>query len=94
MSTPGASASANTSENTAMASPSTPEANMLPDVDDKVRRTFYPTYDIVAYMPRTLPLPTRLQLILLYQALSQIVALLVPRRGKTLKKISGGAVLA
>jgi hypothetical protein len=32
----GASASANASENTAVPSPSTPEANMIPDLDEKV----------------------------------------------------------
>jgi hypothetical protein len=36
-STSGASSSANASESTAVVSPSTPEANMLPDLDDKVR---------------------------------------------------------
>jgi len=35
MSTSGASSSANTSDHTAVESPSTPEANMLPDVEDK-----------------------------------------------------------
>lgn len=35
MSMSGASSSANTSENTAVVSPSTPEANMVPDLDDK-----------------------------------------------------------
>ncbi|KAF2033015.1 hypothetical protein EK21DRAFT_59536 [Setomelanomma holmii] len=33
----GASSSANTSDSTAVVSPSTPEANMIPDIDDKVR---------------------------------------------------------
>jgi hypothetical protein len=33
----GASSSANNSDNTAVVSPSTPEANMIPDLDDKVR---------------------------------------------------------
>jgi hypothetical protein len=42
MSTPGATSHANASENTAMASPSTPEANMLPDVGDKVHDSFSP----------------------------------------------------
>jgi len=33
----GASSSAHASENTAVVSPATPEANMIPDLDDKVR---------------------------------------------------------
>jgi hypothetical protein len=41
MSASGASSSANTSDNTAMVSPSTPEANMLPDLDDKVRHAHH-----------------------------------------------------
>ncbi|KAF1944665.1 hypothetical protein EJ02DRAFT_340409 [Clathrospora elynae] len=39
----GASSSPNTSDNTAMVSPSTPEANMLPDVDEKHTYSAYTT---------------------------------------------------
>lgn len=35
----GAPASGNVTESSAVVSPTTPEANMIPDVDDKVRRT-------------------------------------------------------
>jgi hypothetical protein len=43
MSTSGASSSANTSDHTAVESPSTPEANMLPDVEDKQTSSAYTT---------------------------------------------------
>lgn len=43
-----ASSSANNSENTAVVSPSTPEANMIPDLDEKVRDAHYALSQAVA----------------------------------------------